>query len=386
MAPIKVSKPSRSKASKALRPAKTTRPNVLKKSVKVPERMFRSEKPRSLESAPVSISNLQVFDGPRQEGNHVMNSELINGSISGSTTYTVQSKYNLNPGLAASFPWLSTIASKYQFYRFKALRFRYITRQSSAKAGSLMLSPDYNVTDAAPITELEAMNTYDAAEDVCWKEISCILSPKRMFAVAEWKLIRDRNISGEKNLYDAANLYVCTSDCADTTVLGKLWVDYIVEFSTPQNSFLSTSSPRITSLWAMANDQTFISTLDTIVKFDTTVYDPINFGAVNSAGSWEPGLATNGCYLIHVNLVVNNNTSETTFWEASAKINGTAASSYGWTLDTYGAGATGSVSLGFTGIIPIKTGDQFAIYLKATGAAGTLKLFKNYCSLIIQMA
>ena len=43
------------------------------------------------------------------------------GEIRGSTTFTVQKSYELNPANVSTFPWLSSIASSFQEYKFRVV-------------------------------------------------------------------------------------------------------------------------------------------------------------------------------------------------------------------------------------------------------------------------
>ena len=54
------------------------------------------------------------------------------GEINGSTSFTVQQSYNLNPGLSATFPWLAQIASRFQEYRLKGAVFHYVPTSGTA--------------------------------------------------------------------------------------------------------------------------------------------------------------------------------------------------------------------------------------------------------------
>jgi len=163
----------------------------------------------------------------------VRHRELI-FSITGSTPFTVQQSFALNPGLAATFPWLSTMAQSWEKYRFRMLRFCVYTRTGSNVPGSLMLVPDYNAADPPPTSEQMASSYEDVAEDAPWKDIVCSLSSKAM-SVREHLFTRTGPLGSNLDIktYDVGNLHVCTID-GTAVNWGKLWVEYDVDFFVPQ--------------------------------------------------------------------------------------------------------------------------------------------------------
>lgn len=184
--------------------------------------------------APVAYSSRQrarLGQGRR----HVFSSSELIGDVPGSIAYTC-TKYALNPGLTASFPRLAREAAVWQHYRFTKLRYRFVTRTGTGTVGSVILSPSYNPAEPSPADEKEASNTQDSVEDVSWsKEIVCNLKPASMHATSSKKQIRYFNVPGDYNLYDCGNMYVCTKGQVGTDVIGKLWVDYTIEFFVPQS-------------------------------------------------------------------------------------------------------------------------------------------------------
>lgn len=198
-------------------------------------RQVRVSKPEFKGGAPVAYSSRQR---PRigQGRKHVVTASELLGDVNGSVLFECK-KYTINPGLSETFPRLSKEAAVWQHYRFTRLRFRYVTRSGTADPGSVIISPSYNPAEPAPADEKEASNTQDSIEDVTWsKLIVCDLKPSSMFSIANRKQVRYFNIPGDYNVYDAANLYVCTKGQTGAGLIGKLWVDYTVEFYVPQST------------------------------------------------------------------------------------------------------------------------------------------------------
>jgi hypothetical protein len=167
----------------------------------------------------------------------VAHRELVgNLTGAGTTAFTQLLELQLNPGLPAFTPWLANIAQNWQFYRFKKLRFCYYTRTGSTTVGSIVIVPDYNPADAAPQSEVIASNYEDVQEDVPWKDQCCVLRPNAMHGVGVKKLVRIGALAPnlDINQYDSGNLWVFSVDSAGANIWGKLWVEYEVEFMTPQ--------------------------------------------------------------------------------------------------------------------------------------------------------
>lgn len=164
----------------------------------------------------------------------IVHRELVAG-VTGSLAYAVPTTLALNPGLPASFPWLSTQAQGWERYRFNRLKYCFFTRASSATAGSVMLIPDYDASDSAPLSELIGSSYEDVSEDVPWKDIVCDLRPSALHAIGPSKFVRVGALAANQDIktYDAGNLFVATLDGAVTS-WGKLWVEYDVTLMTPQ--------------------------------------------------------------------------------------------------------------------------------------------------------
>lgn len=143
----------------------------------------------------------------------------------------------LNPGQSTTFNWLSTQAIGWEQYKFHKLRFRYLTRVSTTNSGSVMLIPDYDAADSAPTSEFVASSYEDCREDVIWKDIVCVLDPKGLSGMYDRHFNRfgalDPNL--DIKTYDVGRLFVAHIGTGSAPVqIGKLWVEYDVEFFKPQ--------------------------------------------------------------------------------------------------------------------------------------------------------
>jgi len=164
----------------------------------------------------------------------IVHRELL-ASVVGSTAFAIARAIALNPGLSASFPWLSTQAQSWERYRFNRLRFCYYTRTGTGIPGSFMMAPDYDAADAAPVSESIASSYTDCEEDAPWKDITCNLPSRSLMGDMKEKTIRTGPLAPNQDIktYDAGNLFACTVD-GTAVGWGKLWVEYDITLFHPQ--------------------------------------------------------------------------------------------------------------------------------------------------------
>lgn len=321
--------------------------------------------------APVAVSaaqNFKVLGRSRPRSFRFQNSELV-ASLAGTVSFSAR-KYAVNPGLSVSFPWLSSEASKWEQYRFHKIRYRYVTRTSTSTVGSVILSPDYNVRDIAPATEVAATDTQDAVEDCAWKEICCDLDPLAMYPVGPRKLVRTSMVSGDLNLYDSANMFICTVEQTGTDSIGKIWVDYDVEFFVPQNSPSDYTKSSNCSIYGRSSAQTFTTTVGDNILWDAATSDPLGIGS-QSGGLFTPPAGT---YKVYCQGEFLDSSAENFAAQMALVFNGGGLTPPVITLDNRTALAGGSTPLHLLGVVSCSGSDTVALTVTLTGAAGTLTL------------
>lgn len=362
-----------SRTGEGWEPMKPSRNGLSKPSAK--KTRTQSKKPKNnnlsqVQIAPVSIGQKQSFGSNSRKSWRFKNSELI-ATVSGSVSFAANA-YDVNPGIAATFPWLSVEAVQWEQYRFHRLRFRYVTRSSTATAGSVILSPDYASKDLAPTTETQAVNTADAVEDSVWKEIHCELDPNSMFPTGPRKFIRSAAIGGDINLYDALRFYLCTVAESDTSAIGKLFVDYDVELFIPQNSPADSSGPSTMSMYLRASSQSFTNNTPAAIQWDAATYDPLRVGAPVSGVVTPP----KGVYQVSWQASFLDNTNESFQVNTYLYKNGSAvtgASTQSLAINSTGSGVNHSGQF----IVTANGTDTFSVYANCQGSAGTLTCVAN---------
>lgn len=188
--------------------------------------------------APVSVGTVAAVRKPRMRYTKngtviVSHSELI-GNVNGSTALAISTN-NINPGLLAMFPWLNNMATNYESYRFRMLNFRYSPACSTATNGYVYLTTEFDPSDPVPEYENQL-----AAYDGCvfgsvWSPHIYKCAQKNLHKRSSY-FVRSGSLANTSDLplYDTGYLVVATTGGPDANIIGKLWVDYEVEFSTPQ--------------------------------------------------------------------------------------------------------------------------------------------------------
>jgi hypothetical protein len=164
-------------------------------------------------------------------GQYLVEDEFIE-DINGSVLFNCR-QWEVNPGQFGTFPWMSTIAQRYEEYEFDELEF-YVTSTVSGFAangqqGTIVLSASYDSADPLPgsLRSVEDSDPHTVPCLPCTPVVSlkldCNLMRKNL-----GKFIRPGPlvINQDIKTYDCANLYVSVSGCANTTKIGELHVKY----------------------------------------------------------------------------------------------------------------------------------------------------------------
>jgi hypothetical protein len=192
------------------------------------------------ESVPSAQFQERPYREPRISRNKarccVIGQEEFLVNVTGSTAFAVQQSFAINPGLAASFPWLSIEAQGWERYKFRKLAYRYTTSTGSTVPGTAIMAPDYDAADAAPASEQVALTYKDRQYCPPWEtDKLCRLSPSMMNAAFKEHFVRTGALAANQDVktYDVGNLHICTSG-GTAVQWGKVFVEYEVEFFNPQ--------------------------------------------------------------------------------------------------------------------------------------------------------
>jgi len=148
--------------------------------------------------------------------------------------------FNINPGLATTFPWLSPQALGYESYKFNALHIEYDhTINEFTGLGRIVMAPDYDSSDSPPTSMIQAEQMVDNVMGAVTRDWKCTLRPRGMGIIGPKRYTRSGALSANEDikLYDIAQLHVCTSGQTTNAVeIGQLWIVYDVTLFEPQPS------------------------------------------------------------------------------------------------------------------------------------------------------
>lgn len=149
---------------------------------------------------------------------------------------------DINPGLATTFPYLSSIASCFQEYSFKGLVFEF--KSTSAEAlnstntalGSVMLAAQYRA-DALPfINKQQMLNEHwsTSTRPSCNTLLPIECAPKENPLAVQYVRTGPVPAGQDAKLYDLAQFSFAAVGSQAVAVCGELWATYEVVLMKPQ--------------------------------------------------------------------------------------------------------------------------------------------------------
>ncbi len=256
--------------------------NIHKKKGKGTRRQAASEPPRTFPSigssisqggmstsstasfsAPVAVTKINRSGTPkiryRPNGDcRIAHREFIY-DLPGSVAFACTT-FNINPGLPVFCPWLSKIATSFESYIVHKFQVRFETESPTSTAGTVVIAIDYDASDAAPTTKAQALAYRGTVRSAPWAA-SCHTSLLEDLRKRSSYFVRGGSLATGKDvvLYDIGNLYLITQGMAGTSTVGEIWIDYDIEFRTPQ-SFSAGGGNAVWSLYTLTNNTTFALT------------------------------------------------------------------------------------------------------------------------------
>jgi len=259
------------------------------KALKKPKKSLRGSQGMSSREAPTSFGTKITSAKPMSSksvsgGVRVQNRELLNGSVLGSTSFSVTDSYNVNPGLASSFPWLSIQAAQYEQYKIHSLRFIFVPSVSTSSIGDVMIMHDYNSQDPPPTMEVQFLDHPGAIISSVWESVTFQSNAREMLIPGPKKFVRAVATAGDIKTYDGGCVYIASNNCAGSTAIGKLFVEYDVEFYIPQLT-PPVNNPEITFMAYNTSIQTITTAVPTNILLSSPLFDPLGFSSGYNAGT-----------------------------------------------------------------------------------------------------
>lgn len=189
-------------------------------------------------------SQIPKFSSSRQT-NIVCHREYL-GDIQGTAGFN-NTSYPLNPGMDVTFPWLSSLASNYQEYKFHGLVFEFRSLVTDFVVGGapgvIVMSTNYNADAPLYTTKQQMENAEFAVATKPTINLMHGVECADQQTILPQRYVRSGNVATGQDLrlYDTGNFQFATAS-NPIQDLGELWVSYCVEFFKP---ILPTVSPAV---------------------------------------------------------------------------------------------------------------------------------------------
>lgn len=232
--------------------------------------------------------------------------------------------YAINPGNATLFPWLSTIAGRFEKYTFTRLNFVYKKEVSefntAGSAGKVMMSVDFDASDPAPTTKQQIEDTVPHSDAMPSQSFGLSLGAKDLAhpnTIARY--VRTGGLPGASDIktYDVGNFNIATQGVTQNVEIGELHVNYTVKFEKPVLEATAAPANNQVTQYQSATDVLTTATAHTM-SWGTT--DTNGLSVANAAGVLTP---TAGNYLFIATLQFAASGENVTSWEVDIEKNST---------------------------------------------------------------
>lgn len=152
------------------------------------------------------------------------------GTVSGHATVPVIVSHKIQPGF---FTWLGPIAALFESYKFTKLDYIYGPAVGTTTAGLISMGYDFDALDVAPDTIEDLFSYAGSVTQPVWKEARASASTSNANKMVKERYTRTSIIAGsDLKTYDVGNFVVAS--VGYTGVVGRLFVEYVIELRTPQ--------------------------------------------------------------------------------------------------------------------------------------------------------
>lgn len=186
-------------------------------------------------SAPVSqalkgLSGKALIKALPNGGTRVRHTEYLM-DVNATVAFSVEA-YAVNPGNPEIFPWLYTLARRYESYKFRSLNFRYETQAPTSTSGTMILTVDYNADASLPRGKTQMLAMESAVRAPLWSPINHRSLSHNLNKRATY-FVRNGDQIQSADLYDTGQLMLGSQGAPFNADMGELYVDYEVDLLTP---------------------------------------------------------------------------------------------------------------------------------------------------------
>jgi len=218
----------------------------------------------------------------------VKHSEYVK-DIDSSADFSAES-FPINPGTSELFPWLSTIAARFESYQFKDLNIRFETTSPTNTSGTAIITVDYNPKGIVPASKTQALAMESAVRAPVWGSVNH-RSLRHNLTKRKSYYVRGREtLDADSDLYDTGIAVMMVEGVAVDSIpqIGEMYVDYEVDLITPVLDLDTGTTDETLKLVS----QIPATAVDGKFPFDVTISaDPPNNVGPGGTISVGPGLA-----------------------------------------------------------------------------------------------
>lgn len=228
---------------------KGAKKRVAQPKVAQPKRKRQRRQPRTGVSAGAPIQRGKLIG----EVTRIPYKEECLGTISTSVNF-LNSSYILNAANSSTFPWLSTMARKFEYYRFNKLHLKFVSSSADAVGstntalGTMLFNTNYDVLAPAFANQIQ-MEDYGGgkrhAETIPSKNISHFIEPQGVKGGVSggfrYNLASSATVaasapypaSSSAHDYDIGLLQVASAGAQAASVAGRIYICYQVDLANP---------------------------------------------------------------------------------------------------------------------------------------------------------
>ena len=189
-------------------------------------------------AAPVAISRTIKGSRPkfsRSSGSVTVTHRELLVQVNNTSAFLVNggqrsNVYRVNPSNGLLFPWLSTIATNFDQYKFNSVALEYIPLCATTETGRVAMYFDKDSQDPEPSDRVELANMAHLNENAPWAE------GRLRVPIDNIKRFTNDSNTSDPKLVDLGQVGFATYGGGGTNPAGDIFVSYTVTFFEPQPS------------------------------------------------------------------------------------------------------------------------------------------------------
>lgn len=156
------------------------------------------------------------------------------GTLNVGTTFSELARVVFQPGLPASFPRLSKIASRYKQYVVQSARIIVRPTAQTGITGKFVIIPNYSQVPTPPLDYIQAANVEGNVTSSLWLEASSRLDVKNTKATGARKYVRTAGSTAEDVAdYDCVTWYIFGAAESAINDFASVLIEYDILFYAP---------------------------------------------------------------------------------------------------------------------------------------------------------